>query len=224
MPSNAVILFAGDARREEAEKGLPPRFLAHLHNELAALIQTVEGVDLYLATDRAGSFVLDGPRFTSRSAQCSLGAKVEEAISSCFAAGYERVAVVAGDVPGLTRELLIEALGQTRPSIGRSPDGGFYLAAFSAPPRVIWAALPWSRPDVHDALFAQLDDPHTLPALRDIDSLGDAHLATAAVADLRVRTLLRSLLAYGTPRFASFATTPRQVPREIDRPRPPPDA
>jgi glycosyltransferase A (GT-A) superfamily protein (DUF2064 family) len=132
------------------------------------------------------------------------------------------VAVVAGDVPGLTRELLIEALCQTRPALGRSPDGGFYLAAFSAPPQVTWTALPWSRPEVHDALLAQLDDPHTLPPLRDIDSLSDARLATAAVADLRVRAVLTSLLARHLPPVAQFAATPRPVPREIDRPRPPP--
>jgi glycosyltransferase A (GT-A) superfamily protein (DUF2064 family) len=222
MRPNAVILFAGDARREETEKGLPPRFLARLHAELAAIIQSVDDVDLYVATDRGTTFVLDGPRFTSQAPQRPLGEKVEDAITSCFAAGYGRVAVVAGDVAGLTRELVVDALARTKPVIGRSPDGGFYLAAFSAPPNVAWTSLPWSTGEVHDALFAQLDDPHVLPSLHDIDSFEDALKAIASVADPRKRARLRSLLTSRSPLAATPLAGARPRPSTVDRPRPPP--
>src|SRR5258708_33367622 len=175
MRRYAVVLFTGDAGREEAEKGLPRRFLARLHDEVASIVRSVNEVDLYLASDPGETFVVEGPAFTSRGPQRQLGEKVDLAISRCFAAGYTRVAVVAGDVAGLTRELLTEAfakLAQTTSVIGKSPDGGFYLAAFSAPPSMTWATLPWSSATLYDALVGRLRNPHELQALQDIDSFG----------------------------------------------------
>src|SRR5258708_24486504 len=146
MRPYAVVLFRGHARREEEEKGLPRRFLARLHDEVASIVRSVNEVDLYLASDPGEMFVIEGPAFTSRAPQRPLGEKVDLAISRCFAAGYARVAVVAGDVAGLTRELLTEAfagLAGTTSVIGRSPHGGFYLAAFSPPPSSCRPHPPW---------------------------------------------------------------------------------
>jgi glycosyltransferase A (GT-A) superfamily protein (DUF2064 family) len=227
MRPNAVILFTGDARREEAEKGLPRRFLARLHAELASVVRSLDEVDLYLASDAGEAFVIDGPAFASRAAQMPLGEKVDLAISRCFAAGYSRVAVVAGDVAGLTRELLVEAfasLTQTSSVVGKSPDGGFYLAAFSAPSQVAWSSLPWSMPDLYEALVGQLHDPHELPSLRDIDSLGDAFSAVRTIRDVRLRGRLLSILALHAPDVAPRALAPRLRPRGADRLRAPPAA
>ena len=222
MRRNAAILFVGDARREETRKGLPPRFLSRLHDELAAVIRSAGGIDLYLASDRGPAFRIDGPRFTVSGPQRSLGEKVDDALTSCFAAGYERVAVVAGDVAGLTRELLADAFSKTQPALGESPDGGFYLAAFSAPPGVDWAALPWSTAEVHSFLFAQLGDVYVLPPLRDIDSFGDALTAIAEVTDTQTRAALRSLLLFRPPVRAELQLSLQSVARATNRPRPPP--
>src|SRR5258707_10721544 len=220
MGRNAAILFVGDARRDAAQKGLPPRFLERLHDELAALIRSAGDVDLYLASDRGSTFLLDGPRFTVSGPQRLLGEKVDDALTSCFAAGYERVAVVAGDVAGLTRELLADAFSKTQPALGESPDGGFYLAAFSAPPGVDWAALPWSTAEVHSFLFAQLGDVYVLPPLHDIDSLGDALTAITEVADARTRAALRSLLLSRSPIRVERPLSRLSVIRPANRPRP----
>lgn len=225
MRPYAVVLFTGDARREEAEKGLPRRFLARLHDEVASVVRSVNEVDLYLASDVSETFVLDGPAFTTRAPQRPLGEKVDLAISRCFAAGYARVAVVAGDVAGLTRELLIEAfakLAQTTSVIGRSPDGGFYLAAFSAPPPVTWSTLPWSSAALYDALAGQLRDPHQLPSLQDIDSFSDALRAVRSVGDLRLRGRLLSILLSQAPALAPRPSAPFLRPRGTDRLRGPP--
>jgi glycosyltransferase A (GT-A) superfamily protein (DUF2064 family) len=222
MRRNAAILFIGDARRDEAQKGLPPRFLERLHDELAAIIRSTNDVDLYLASDRGAAFLIDGPRFTVSGPQRSLGEKVDDALTSCFAAGYERVAVVAGDVAGLTRELLADAFAKTQPALGESPDGGFYLAAFSAPPGVDWAALPWSTAEVHSFLFAQLGDVYVLPPLRDIDSFGDALTAIAEVTDTHTRAVLHSLLLGRAPVQAKRPLCLQRVVRPTNRPRPPP--
>ena len=227
MRPYAVVLFTGDARREEAEKGLPRRFLARLHDEVASIVRSVNEVDLYLASDPGEAFVVEGPAFTSREPQRPLGEKVDLAISRCFAAGYARVAVVAGDVAGLTRELLTEAfaeLAQKTSVIGRSPDGGFYLAAFSAPPLITWSALPWSSATLYDALLGQVRDPHELPALQDIDSFGDALRAVRAVDDLRLRGRLLSILLGRGPVLAPGLSALFLRPRGTDRLRGPPAA
>src|SRR5260370_16991341 len=152
MRPYAVVLFTGDARREEAEKGLPGRFLARLHDEVASIVRSVNEVDLYLASDPGETFVIEGPAFTSRAPQRPLGEKVDLAISRCFAAGYARVAVVAGDVAGLTRELLTEAfagLAGTTSVLGRHPARGFFLPPFPAPPSLGPPTPPSSRPPLY---------------------------------------------------------------------------
>src|SRR5205085_11395976 len=83
MNRTAVILFAGDARREEAQKGLPARFLAKLHERLTRSIRAFD-VDLFIADD-----VVRAP---------TLGEKIEQAFAKTFARGYERVIVLAGDI------------------------------------------------------------------------------------------------------------------------------
>jgi glycosyltransferase A (GT-A) superfamily protein (DUF2064 family) len=225
MRPYAVILFTGDARREEAEKGLPRRFLARLHAELGSVVRSLNEVDLYLASEAGESFIVDGPAFTSRSPLQSLGEKVDLAITRCFSAGYARVAVVAGDVAGLTGNVLTEAfasLNRATSVVGRSPDGGFYLAAFSAPPRVPWSFLPWSTPTLYEALVGHLCDPHELPSLQDIDSFGDALSAVRSVSDLALRGRLLSILLRNAPAFASRPSVPRLRPRGAERLRAPP--
>jgi len=191
------------------------------------MVRSLDEVDLYLASDASETFLIEGPAFVSRAAQRPLGDKVDLALSRCFAAGYSRVAVVAGDVTGLTRELLVEAfasLTRTTSVVGKSPDGGFYLAAFSAPSQVAWSSLPWSMPDLYEALVGQLHEPHELPSLRDIDSLGDALSAVRAVSDLRLRGRLLSLLAGHEPGVAPGQSIPRLRPRGTERLRAPPAA
>jgi glycosyltransferase A (GT-A) superfamily protein (DUF2064 family) len=180
MRRNAVILFAGDARREEAEKGLPPRFLARLHARHARAIASLGDTDLIVAHDAAHAFRDGGPQL--------LGRRIREAVEQAFAAGYERVAILAGDVPALDRNVLACALGsRARAAVGRSPDGGFYLAAFRSLPQVDWESLPWCTAEAADALLAQLPDVELLAELEDLD---DVH----GVRDERLRRLLLSLL------------------------------
>ena len=233
MQQNALILFTGNARREEARKGLPPRFLSVLHRELVATARALDGVDLLVASEGAQGFRIAGPLFTIASESTSLGGKIEDAVVHAFAFGYRRVLVVAGDVPGLTREVLsgaFEALQRNDAVIGRSPDGGFYLAGFRKLPRIAWASLPWCTEQVFDALvaaiqknrmrLAQLDD------LGDIDSRADAVRALNAMRarELRARCrVLLSMLAMQTPvESEPAATASRRV--SPDQLRAPPAA
>jgi hypothetical protein len=165
MRPHAVILFAGDARREEAEKGLPPRFLARLHAEHARTIAAMPDVDLFVAYEAAGAFREGGPAL--------LGRRIEEAIRRAFAAGYRRVAIVAGDAARLDRATIDRAFAShVSVAVGRSPDGGFYLAAFAAPPSIDWTSLPWCTSTTCDALLAALSG-QTVELLAEVEDIDD---------------------------------------------------
>ena len=197
MRRDAVILFSGNARREETRKGLPPRFLGRLHESIAETVRSVGGVDLIVVSEQ-----IDPDR---------LGARVRDALAACFDAGYANVALLAGDVVGLTRDVLgdaFAALTSAPAVVGESPDGGFYFAAFRGAPSVDWESLPWCTADMFASLTAALGECATLPPLRDVDSLGDAFRAAAALHDPRVRVWLLSLLQVRRYTPSSIAAIP----------------
>jgi glycosyltransferase A (GT-A) superfamily protein (DUF2064 family) len=169
MRRTAVVLFAGDARREEAQKGLRPRFLGALHERLTRTIRSFD-VDLLLPTDAP-----------------TLGEKIERAFSSAFASGYERVIILAGDIV-LPPAILEQAIESKQTVIGPCVDGGFYLLACDAPPRVDWNAVAWFTSRAFDDVAAQLGDYEEAPELRDVDSIDDARLVAPSLITSAPRT------------------------------------
>ena len=166
MRRTAVILFAGDARREETQKGLRPRFLAALHHRLTRTIRGFD-VDLRFANDlatRAGT----------------LGEKIEQAFASAFASGYERVIALAGDIV-LPRAILERAIESTETVIGPCVDGGFYLLACDAPPQIDWNAVAWFTSRAFGDVATQLGQHEQAPELRDVDSIDDARLVAPSL-------------------------------------------
>ncbi len=190
MRANAVILFAGDSRREESCKGLPPRFLRHLHARIASMLRSIDTVDVFIADELSPG-------------EESLAAKVDRAIAFAFDRGYERVVLLAGDVAGLTREHVRLAIAARDAAIGRSPDGGFYLLALSRRPNADWQSIRWCGKHTVDDLLLAIG-PHQiafLSELGDIDSLNDALrvLRTPRLAALygRLQSLLRRVFETG---------------------------
>jgi len=153
MKRTAVVLFAGDARREEAQKGLPARFLATLHQRLVRTIRSFD-VDLLIADSLVAS--------------ARLAQKIEEVFAITFARGYERVIVLAGDIV-MPRAILQKAIESNETLIGSTKDGGFYILATSKRPQIDWTSLAFV--DVARQL-----DCRTLATLRDVDSIDDARL------------------------------------------------
>jgi hypothetical protein len=160
MHANAVILFAGDRRREESRKGLPPGFLRHLHAQIVSMMDSLDGMDRFNADDLAPNAE-------------SLGAKVSQAVARAWDRGYERVVLVAGDVAGLSRNIMQRALASSA-AIGRSPDGGFYILTLTRRPSINWSSVRWGTCHAFDDVAAVLGPHDVLPELDDIDSLGDA--------------------------------------------------
>jgi hypothetical protein len=193
MRRTAVILFAGDARREEAQKGLRPRFLAALHERLRRTIRSFD-VDLLLANDLI-------------SGAATLGEKIEQAFASAFASGYERVIALAGDIV-LPPAVLEHAIESQQTVIGPCTDGGFYLLACDAPPQIDWNAVAWFTSRAFHDVAARLGEFTQAPELRDVDTIDDARL----VAPSLITSAPRASCEITVPKLVSLHDTQLRAP------------
>jgi hypothetical protein len=155
----AVVLFAGDARREEAQKGLPARFLAKLHERLMRTIRAFD-VDLLIADELVAG-------------ASTLNEKIERAFESGLTLGYTRVIALAGDIV-LEPSILRRAIESSDTLIGPTRDGGFYILACNEAPSIDWSSLAFAD------VAAQLNHA-TLPELRDVDSIDDARVVAPSL-------------------------------------------
>ncbi|MDX1906674.1 MAG: TIGR04282 family arsenosugar biosynthesis glycosyltransferase [Bacteroidia bacterium] len=120
----------------------------------------------------------DLPRFLQSGAD--LGARMQQAFSAGFEAGYRRIIVIGSDCPYLSPEGLragFEALDQAAAVIGPALDGGYYLLGMKTWIPEVFQAKKWSTDTVLQDTLADLDRlGHTyalLPELGDIDEAGD---------------------------------------------------
>jgi len=132
--------------------------------------------------------------------------------------------MLAGDVVLLTRDVVVDALqALDRPSssivLGRSSDGGFYLAGFNRTPRFDWSQIVARRACAADALLAEVDQSDAtlslLPTIDDIDSYADAlRLIALRRTFTASHTLIRQLIsillsAFAAPRRALTLLLPQ---------------
>lgn len=219
----AVVAFLGDARREAREKHLPARFLSAVHRRVAQSVRNLPDADLLLATHSGGLFRIErNGAFLSADAS-TLAEQVDQALRACFRDGYQRVLLLAGDIadsPAAELRAAISLLETDAPrmALGRSSDGGFYLAGFNALPELDWSAVPWHTGDAADAVtrlaaVAGLEEVR-LPPLDDIDSLSEAwrllSLPSRDARTHRAKRKLLSILAQGVPLAAPEPATPPQ--------------
>jgi glycosyltransferase A (GT-A) superfamily protein (DUF2064 family) len=224
MSTRAVILFAGNPRREARQKGLPARMLPILHRRIAAAVRSVEDTDLIVATGCDDVVELSGAHPATLHAR-TFGAKVAGVFAHAFRHGYRRVAILAGDVAGVTPSLVREALSGGDSAIGRSPDGGFYLLSVSSAPRIDWELLPWYSGAMCNAVAAALtasgERLRRLPDLSDVDSPAAAVRAMRALTDERLRALILSLLRKVSAVPAAVRLLATSLIRTIDLRGPP---
>src|SRR5690242_17378237 len=163
---SAIVLFCGDAAKDERQKHLPPRFLSRLHDSLLRRLRTLDA-DVYVATHDDHQFRI-GPEVWPVD---TLGAQIDRALRFCFAT-HDRVLIVAGDAP-IDTAIVQRALDSENAVIAPSRDGGFALAGFSALPDVDWNAIVAIRAHAADALRARIACAE-LPRVDDIDDVEDA--------------------------------------------------
>ncbi|KAK3602940.1 hypothetical protein CHS0354_039358 [Potamilus streckersoni] len=64
-----------------------------------------------------------------------LGVKLKNAVKESFSKGHDYVIVIGGDIPGISKEILLEAFTHLNNNadmvLGKAEDGGYYLVGFS---------------------------------------------------------------------------------------------
>ncbi|HET7710995.1 MAG TPA: DUF2064 domain-containing protein [Thermoanaerobaculia bacterium] len=212
----AIVLFRGDPRREERQKELPARFLSTIHRTLFGVLSSLDA-DLF-TVDGIGDVSLRGRSSTFRYRASTLGAAVGGALDRCASAGYGRIILVAGDTPAISRSIVAAALDHLANSrsavIGRTEDGGFYLAGFSAPPALGWDDILRDPSTAAQSLRSASEslgfDTVELPPAIDVDGRQSALRAVRRHVGFRGTRLLFSVLeSLLTLRFRS---EPRAFP------------
>jgi len=111
-----------------------------------------------------------------------LGERMKNGFLDGFAKGYKRVVLIGSDIPDLPKNSIEEAfqsLEETDAVIGPAFDGGYYLIGFrqSAFSSQVFEEINWGTATVFDETMKKLKrlrrSVHTLPRLRDIDTVED---------------------------------------------------
>ncbi len=110
--------------------------------------------------------------------QCEgdLGCRLAHVVGVEFQRGAERVFLIGGDCPGLSRDYFLEAdkrLIEVDIVIGPATDGGYVLLGLKAPHVALFETIAWSTSAVLEQTLA-VASHHSLsvgllPALEDID-------------------------------------------------------
>jgi len=112
-----------------------------------------------------------------------LGARMKNAFTDCFAAGFKSVVLIGSDCPDLPRELIEESFdlleSPNNMVIGPAVDGGYYLVGFGRDKfrTDIFEGLIWSTPFVLEEtiliLKAKNHTPQLIGEWHDIDTSDD---------------------------------------------------
>jgi uncharacterized protein len=111
-----------------------------------------------------------------------LGDRMGNAFEEVFSQGFDRVILIGSDSPDLPNLLIDEALGALKDYdaiVGPSHDGGYYLIAFTQKTFLaqVFSGIAWGTQEVFEHTMRILQKAnltvHTLPAWRDIDTIGD---------------------------------------------------
>ena len=111
-----------------------------------------------------------------------LGERMSNAFRKAFDTGFKRVVLVGSDIPDLPLKVIEEAfisLKEEDAAIGPAYDGGYYLIGFKEKtfsPQV-FERMAWGTERVFEDTMKVLKNlnqrVHTLPYLRDIDTVDD---------------------------------------------------
>ncbi len=218
MKSQALVLLCGDTRIEEKKKGLPAGFLKKLRGDVAARFSRHDAVELVIASDRSSAFELGTGNERESSVPETFAEKIRRSVEYCTRRGATSVVVLAGDVAGITCEIIDSAFAQldsheARAVLGPSRDGGLYLIGLNQPTinqNIAWHDVQWFRvttgASVRSVLERAVCTISVLSRHDDIDSRADA-LRTARALRGVFRRLGEILIAQLSAPFW-FASRP----------------
>jgi rSAM/selenodomain-associated transferase 2/rSAM/selenodomain-associated transferase 1 len=108
--------------------------------------------------------------------ELDLGGRLQWAFERAFRGGTSRVLAIGADVPGITPQLLHDALDALTTHdvvLGPALDGGYYLIGMTRPHPELFAGMAWGTGHVCDQTRAAIQrlglSCRELPALSDVD-------------------------------------------------------
>jgi len=148
----------------------------------------------------------------------NFGARLSQGMGKLFNAGYDRVIVVGNDCPSMDREDLLRARQQLEAGnmiLGHNVLGGAYIFGISkeAFSRDTFEALPWSKPELGEALKGYLLKHGALIELEvkeDVNTPEDLFQVLTFSLRSRLTHLLQEL-------FRVFHNTSKELPVHYSR-------
>ncbi len=121
---------------------------------------------------------LPGAALYEAQAAGDLGVRLRVAVSSAFANGAAKVAVIGSDCVDITPAIFAETwqrLDHAEVVLGPTDDGGYYLIALRRPTPALFENIRWSTEHTLADTLAQAGaaPTHLLPKLRDVDTHED---------------------------------------------------
>jgi len=167
---------------------------AALGDTLAAALSARGAARRVLVLDGAPGEWLPGPIEVISQRGDGLAARLAAAFVDVGGPAF----LVGMDTPQVTPELLdagLATLESADAALGPAPDGGYWGIGLRRPDAAVFRDVPMSAPDtgaVQRARLAVLGlRTTTLPPLRDIDTIADAHAVAAAAPASRLAAQLR---------------------------------
>lgn len=139
-----------------------------------------EGIDLFVAYSDEGDpsellIALPGVFQTFGQKGMTIGERMNHAMRTVYAKGYEKVVLTGSDIPNLSSEIICSAFDRMQEVVfGPSPDGGYYLVgaqkSIDLTP-IFEADIAWGKKDVLKETLKLLRevDVALLSPLKDID-------------------------------------------------------
>ncbi|MFJ4716254.1 DUF2064 domain-containing protein [Streptomyces sp. NPDC088785] len=194
-----LLVVAKEPRPGRVKTRLTPPFTpaeaaglaeAALHDTLRVVAGTPATRRVLVLDGRPGGWLPPGFDVVR---QCAGG--LDERLAAAFAACTGPALLIGMDTPQVTPELLDGALDGCDACLGPAEDGGFWALGFTEPDPSLVRGVPMSTATTGHVQHRRLVDAglrvRTLPALRDVDTAGDA----AAVAALAPGTRFARALA-----------------------------
>lgn len=193
MPGDSLLVFLKSPRPGDAKTRLIPRLGARV---AADLYRALAEEEVRRTAPREGEYErlfffapsgaademrswFPGERWLPQRGE-DLGARMAAAFDEAFRRGARRAALIGSDVPQLSREGVLEALGALEEHdlvLGPARDGGYYLIALARAQPALFGGIPWSSASVLAATVERAGSlglaVRLLEPLRDIDTLAD---------------------------------------------------
>lgn len=120
-----------------------------------------------------------------------IGARMAGAFEEAFRRGAQRALLIGTDVPGLSRELLIEGFASLEEHdlvLGPAQDGGYYLLGLDRPQPAVFRGIAWSTPSVLATTVERAGalglSVTLLETLGDVDTVADLQRERGRLAPL----------------------------------------